>query len=500
MTILTFTTGLTNEFTFALNSLADGFTIGNLGIAYSAVNVEFSLQTVDDDIKVEFTHTGDDGLGRFGIRADTEGRVFFSKFAKGNAHLFLVGLGLRFDGYRNNRFREDHGFENDRSLFIAERIARARIFQANGSCDITSIDFFDFRSMVGVHAQDTADTFSLAFGRVVDVGASRQFTGVDTEESQAANIGVGCDLEGKGSKGSIIAGRTSCFFARFRIHALDVSHIGRSRHVSNDGIQKGLHAFVLIGRTAGDREHLAGTGHLTDGGIDFIFRKVFAFKVFFHQVVVAFSNGFQEVLAPFLGFFNVFFRNRLEFFVFAKVIAIDDSLHLDKVDEADELIFSTHRNLDRHSICAETIFHHLDSVEEVSARRIHLVHVRDTRYIVFFCLTPYGFGLGFNTALGTEYGNGAVEYTQGTFNFNREVNVARGINDVDGMSFPGTGRCSRSNRDPTFLFLTHPVHGSGAVVDFADLMGLTGIEQDTFRGGRFTGINVCHDADISDFI
>ena len=46
-------------------------------------------------------------------------------------------------------------------------------------------------------------------------------------------------------------------------------------------------------------------------------------------------------------------------------------------------------------------------------------------------------------------------------------------------------------RDPTFLFLNHPVHGSGAVVDFADLMGLTGIEQDTFRGGRFTGINVC---------
>ena len=217
---------------------------------------------------------------------------------------------------------------------------------------------------------------------------------------------------------------------------------------TGDGIQQLLDTFVAVGRTAGDREHLAGTGHLTDGGIDFIFRKVFAFKVFFHQVVVAFSNGFQEVLAPFLGFFNVFFRNRLEFFVFAKVIAIDDSLHLDEVDEADELIFSTHRNLDRHSICAETIFHHLDSVEEVSARRIHLVHVRDTRYIVFFCLTPYGFGLGFNTALGTEYGNGAVEYTQGTFNFNREVNVARGINDVDGMSFPGTGRCSRSNRDP----------------------------------------------------
>ena len=53
--------------------------------------------------------------------------------------------------------------------------------------------------------------------------------------------------------------------------------------------------------------------------------------------------------------------------------------------------------------------------------------------MVFVSLTPYGFGLRLNTALSTENCNGTIKYTQGTFNFYSEVNVARGINDVDTM-------------------------------------------------------------------
>jgi hypothetical protein len=34
-------------------------------------------------------------------------------------------------------------------------------------------------------------------------------------------------------------------------------------------------------------------------------------------------------------------------------------------------------------------------------------------------------------------------------------------------------------------------------MNLTDFMSLTGVEQDAFRGSRFTGVNVCHDADIS---
>jgi len=37
-------------------------------------------------------------------------------------------------------------------------------------------------------------------------------------------------------------------------------------------------------------------------------------------------------------------------------------------------------------------------------------------------------------------------------------------------------------------------------MDFTDFVSLTGVEQDPFRGRSFTGIDVSHDADVSDFI
>ena len=59
-------------------------------------------------------------------------------------------------------------------------------------------------------------------------------------------------------------------------------------------------------------------------------------------------------------------------------------------------------------------------------------------------------------------------------------------------------RCrSGRDRNTTFLFLLHPVHGGVAIVDFADLVGLTGVIQNALGGRRLTGIDVRHDADIA---
>ena len=77
---------------------------------------------------MEFAHTGDDGLTRFSIGLDFESWIFFSQTSQGNAHFFLVSFRLRFNSNGNNRIGEFHLFEDDRILFIAERIACRRIF------------------------------------------------------------------------------------------------------------------------------------------------------------------------------------------------------------------------------------------------------------------------------------------------------------------------------------------------------------------------------------
>lgn len=67
-------------------------------------------------------------------------------------------------------------------LFIAERVTRRRVFEADGCSDITAVDALDFLTMVCMHLQDTADTLFLALRGVVHVGAAIEDTGVYAEE------------------------------------------------------------------------------------------------------------------------------------------------------------------------------------------------------------------------------------------------------------------------------------------------------------------------------
>ena len=185
--------------------------------------------------------------------------------------------------------------------------------------------------------------------------------------------------------------------------------------------------------------------------------------------------------------------------IFAKVIFIDFSLHGQEVDDAFEGILLANRELHGDSLCMKTGVDGLYGMFEISAYSIHLVDECDTGNTVVICLSPYGFRLGLNAIFRTEYSYRAVEYAEGTFNFYSEVYVPWGIDDVDTIAFPVAGGCSGGNGNTAFLFLNHPVHGSSAIMNFANLVVYTGIKQDTFRGCCLTCIDVSHDADVSCF-
>src|SRR5690606_11540419 len=96
-------------------------------------------------------------------------------------------------------------------------------------------------------------------------------------------------------------------------------------------------------------------------------------------------------------------------------------------------------------------------------------------------LAPDGFGLRLDTGDRVEDGDGAVEDAQRTLDLDREVDVTRGVDDVDPVALPLTGGGGGGDGDPPLLLLLHPVHGGGTLMGFTDLVGSAGVVEDALR-------------------
>ena len=195
---------------------------------------------------MEFTHAGDNGLAGFFVGLNAEGGVFFGEFLKAYAELVEVFLGFGLNGDADHRFGEVHGFEHDGRIFGTEGVAGADILETYACADIAAADHFLGILLVGMHLEQTRDTFLLARTAVENVRAGVDVAGVHAEEAQAAYIGVGCNLErqsahgcvGAGFAGDYLVGVVDCV-------AFDGAGINGAWEVCADSVEQALNAFVL---------------------------------------------------------------------------------------------------------------------------------------------------------------------------------------------------------------------------------------------------------------
>ena len=112
-------------------------------------------------------------------------------------------------------------------------------------------------------------------------------------------------------------------------------------------------------------------------------------------------------------------------------------------------------------------------------------------------LAPDGLGLRLYAGDGVEQRDCTVEHAQRALDLDREVHVAGRVDDVDAVIGPLAGGRGRRDRDAALLLLLHPVHGRGALVDLAHLVGLAGVVEDALGRRRLARIDVGHDPDVS---
>ena len=135
--------------------------------------------------------------------------------------------------------------------------------------------------------------------------------------------------------------------------------------------------------------------------------------------------------------------------------------------------------------------------EEVRSRSVHFVDKGNPGYFVPIGLSPDGFRLGLYTTNRAENRHHTIEYPHGTFHFNGEIDVAGGVNDVDAMILPTGTDGGGGDGDSSLPFLFHPVGNCRSVVDFAQFMSDSRVEQDSFCCRCFARVYVSGDSDVS---
>ena len=497
MAVLTLTAGLTGVLHVDVRRAAHGLLIGDLRRADVGLDLELTQQAVDDDLQMELAHARDDGLAGLGVGVGLEGRILLGQLHQGNAHLLLSRLGFRLNGDTDDRLGEFHRFEHDGVLFIAEGIAGGGVFDTDHGGNVAGIDRFNILAVICVHQHDAAHTLARALGGVQDGRALVHRTGIDPEEAQLADVGVGRDLEGQRGEGSGIVRRAEFLLIRLGVDAVDALLVQRGRHIIHDRVQKLLHALVLIGRTAGNGNHLHSDGRLADRRPDLLDRDLLAREVQLHDLVVLIGNGLKQLFAVFCGQIGHVLGDLLLADVLAQLIIEDVCLHFEQVDDALKGGLGADGKLDGNGVAFEPIVHHFENVEEIRTHDVHLIHIDHPRHVVFIGLSPDGFGLRLNAALGAENGHRAVEHAQGALDLDGEIDVTRGIDDVDPAVAPEAGGSGGRDRDAALLLLLHPVHNGVALVGLAQLIGTARVEQDALRGRGLTGVDMRHNTDIS---
>jgi len=348
-----------------------------------------------------------------------------------------------------------------------------------------------------MHQKDAAQTLALALGGVQDGFAGFDRAGIDTEERQTADVRVGHDLEGQsGERRGIVRGAVLDLI-RLGHRAGDRRDVQRGRHIIDDGVQQLLHALVLVGRAAHDRDELDLRRGLADGRLDLFGGDFLTFQIHLHDLVVEIGDGLKELRAVLFGLSAHILGDLLDAHILAKIVVVDVRLHLEQVDDAAEVRLGADRQLDRNSVAAQALVHHVDNVVEVRAHDVHLVDVDHAGNIVVVSLSPDRLGLRLHAALGTKDRHAAVEHAQAALDFNGEVDVARGVDDVDAVALPEASGRSARDRDAALLLLRHPVHGGSAFMGLTELVVDARVEQNAFRRGRLTGVDVRHDANVS---
>ncbi len=285
----------------------------------------------------------------------------------------------------------------------------------------------------------------------------------------------------------------------FRILAGHRRDVDRRRQVIDQRVQQRLHALVAEGGAHQHRHRLPGDRGPPQGRAQQLGGHRLFFQVRAHRLVVDLGDGFDHRGACRLGRFTQVVRDLgpdrrgAQRVVFPLAQA-----HADQIDDAREVLFQRIRQLDDDRVAAQPLANLGHTAVRLGADPVALVDEGDARHVVLVRLPPHRLGLGLDAGDRVEHRHGAVQHAQAALDFDREVDVSGGVDDVDPVLAPKAGGRGRGDGDPALLLLLHPVHLRGPLVHLAHFARHARIEEDPLGGRGLPRVDVRHDSDVPD--
>lgn len=172
-----------------VDAVTDSLTVGNLRLASLAVDTVLTAHTLDVDVQVQLTHSGNDGLLTLAVVGHTEGRILTLETGHGLGEVGGVLALLGLDGQGYDRLRNEHGRHAVTQLTISESVTGSTI-DTEHCANFTSANFVDLLHLVGVHAHDTRNLDLLVVASVEDVGTLAKSTLVHADVGQLAKVAL----------------------------------------------------------------------------------------------------------------------------------------------------------------------------------------------------------------------------------------------------------------------------------------------------------------------
>jgi len=119
-----------------------------------------------------------------------------------------------------------------------------------------------------------------------------------------------------------------------------------------------------------------------------------------------------------------------------------DIFHADHIYNAFKLILCPVRDLNSGHVGSDTVLNLLQNTEKIRSHTVNFIYKENPRHMVPVRLPPDGFGLRLDPARGAKHNDRPVQDLQRPLDFHGKIHVSRGIDNINFLPLPETGRVS----------------------------------------------------------